>query len=382
MKNGNKVILATPITKEYNYPQIQLKSGDYTVTVLGYPSAYIFARLMSQNIYTTQFATKAEVNSQISQTRDSITSSVEGKYATKNELTTTKAEIKQTTDTITNTVSKKVGNNEIISKINQSAEKIQISADKIDIEGKAVHFKTNISKTIGPFTQDDQQKISKYLRGECALTAEEFTRYDTNKDGRVDTSDSFIMSKAIANGGTYTENGFFEINPFSNTKSIALYNSNINKYIAIFSLINNYISRLTLGILKIEENLSVEGNIQCKNGITCSHLTETSLKLKKRNIKKLNINAMNLIRNADICLYNLKEEKNTNKKHIGLVIGEGYNCPKEVISQNGQGIEQYSMTSLAWKAIQELIQQNEEKQKIIENLTKRIEKLEEEDNKG
>ena len=91
---------------------------------------------------------------------------------------------------------------------------------------------------------------------------------------------------------------------------------------------------------------------------------------------------MNLIRNADICLYNLKEEKNTAKKHIGLVIGEGYNCPKEVISQNGQGIEQYSMTSLAWKALQELIQQNEEQQEITKSLTKRIEKLEEEDSNG
>lgn len=68
-------------------------------------------------------------------------------------------------------------------------------------------------------------------------------------------------------------------------------------------------------------------------------------------------------------MYNLKGEKSGSKKHIGLVIGEGYNCPDEVISEDGQGVEQYSMTSLAWKAIQELIEENQ-------NLKQRIEKLE------
>ncbi len=104
-------------------------------------------------------------------------------------------------------------------------------------------------------------------------------------------------------------------------------------------------------------------------GITTPKLTQTSLKSKKKNIKQLQVNALELIKNSDICLYNLKGEKEGSKKHIGLVIGEGYNCPNEVISEDGQGVEQYSMTSLAWKAIQELITENQ-------NLRQRIEKLE------
>lgn len=43
------------------------------------------------------------------------------------------SQITQTTDSITSEVGKKVGNNEIISKINQSAEKVSINADKINL---------------------------------------------------------------------------------------------------------------------------------------------------------------------------------------------------------------------------------------------------------
>lgn len=43
------------------------------------------------------------------------------------------SQIKQTTDNITSEVGKKVGNNEIISRINQSAEKVSIDADKINL---------------------------------------------------------------------------------------------------------------------------------------------------------------------------------------------------------------------------------------------------------
>lgn len=102
--------------------------------------------------------------------------------------------------------------------------------------------------------------------------------------------------------------------------------------------------------------------------ITCKVLTQTSLKSKKKDIKKLNLSALDLIKNSDICLYNLDSEKTGSKQHVGLVIGEGYKCPEEVISEDGQGIEQYSMTSLAWKAIQELIEKNDSLKQRIERL--------------
>lgn len=77
--DGTTCLLETPRTIEYEYPRIQLTDGDYTVTLLGYDNAYMLVKLMLQNIYTTQFATKVEVKSEISQTASGINSSVEKK---------------------------------------------------------------------------------------------------------------------------------------------------------------------------------------------------------------------------------------------------------------------------------------------------------------
>ena len=82
------------------------------------------------------YSTTTEMNSAINLKGDEISSTVSKTYTTKEELTTTKSEIKQTTDNITSTVSKKVGNDEIISKINQSSEAVTIDANKISLKRK------------------------------------------------------------------------------------------------------------------------------------------------------------------------------------------------------------------------------------------------------
>lgn len=164
--DGTKYLVENPTTLNFSYPTIPLQEGDYTITVLGYPNAYIFARLMVQNIYTTQFATKAEVNSQISQTSqdinlsvnkklsnystttqmnsainlkaNEIASSVSETFETKENATTKYTQIQQTTENINTEVSKKVGNNEIISRINQSSEAVGINANKIELNANDV----------------------------------------------------------------------------------------------------------------------------------------------------------------------------------------------------------------------------------------------------
>lgn len=53
----------------------------------------------------------------------------------------TKSEIDVTVNGINSTVSKKVGTNEIISKINQSAESVKISSSKFDVDASAIRLK-------------------------------------------------------------------------------------------------------------------------------------------------------------------------------------------------------------------------------------------------
>ena len=58
-------------------------------------------------------------------------------------LSWTNSKITQTADEINSEVSKKVGNNEIISRINQSAEKITINASKVNISGASINISSN-----------------------------------------------------------------------------------------------------------------------------------------------------------------------------------------------------------------------------------------------
>lgn len=100
-------------------------------------------------------------------------------------------------------------------------------------------------------------------------------------------------------------------------------------------------------------------------GIETPILTQTSLAESKKNFEKLQDNALETIKNIDIYKYNLKSEKDTDKKHIGFVIGDNYNYSKEVTSIDNQGVDNYSFTSLCCKAIQELSQQVEELKKQL-----------------
>lgn len=114
---------------------------------------------------------------------------------------------------------------------------------------------------------------------------------------------------------------------------------------------------------------SVDGTstIECNgtNGnIKCVSLTQTSLAEKKKNFEKLD-NALDIVKDTDIYKYNLKDEKETDKKHIGFVIGENFNYRKEITSQENDSAELYSMISVLWKAVQEQQEEIEELRKLV-----------------
>ena len=108
-------------------------------------------------------------------------------------------------------------------------------------------------------------------------------------------------------------------------------------------------------------NIDMDGT---SGNITCVSLTQTSLAEKKKNFEKLN-NALDIVKDTDIYKYNLKDEKETDKKHIGFVIGENFNYRKEITSQKNDSAELYSMISVLWKAVQEQQEEIEELRKLV-----------------
>lgn len=83
--DGTVALLDDEIVTDYPYNSIILTDGDYNISLLNYEYGYLFTRLMTKNIYTSQFATKVEVNTAITQTAQDITLQVDQKTST-NEL--------------------------------------------------------------------------------------------------------------------------------------------------------------------------------------------------------------------------------------------------------------------------------------------------------
>ena len=388
--DGTVELLSTPETVNYTYPSINLTDGDYTISLLGYSQAYIFVRLMAQNIYTTQFYTKAETNSIISQTASEI--NVE--------------------------VNKKVGNNEIIAKINTAIENeqgvINITGNQVIIDSDNFSLTSNgsltctnasvsgsitsSSGTIGGFSINsssfsknvsgiynydyyDLAKAMQAVMNYVEITDNELKILDVDNNNVVNSQD-FVLIRRILNGtdtNTKTASGTFQIN-----------SNNPKKCISVLGQDNTTVA--SMGVGGIDTTYLTCENFVCGkansggtnyqqfitgNGLTgelrCVSLTQTSKKEFKKNFEKLE-NALDIIKNTDIYKYNLIEENDEDKKHIGFVIGDNFKYRKELTSADNDGVDIYSLASVCLQAIKE-------QQEIIENLQKRIEKLERESDK-
>lgn len=290
--------------------------------------------------------------------------------------------------------------------INLTAENITFNSTKfsVDKNGKVVCSDiTATGGTIGGFTLSanefsskitlpytytaaDVERIRQIIMGNITPTANDYEKYDLSQSGEIDTLDWLTVSKIVK--GQLSRNGYYKLNTLNAKKALQILDSS-NKSRVSIGAFGSYFSSLTsddfnahscsvktsitanddkifIGASSYNNNDTSYISLENESGlpaitmygyngsIACASLTQTSMKSRKKNIKKFTGNALELIRDTDICLYNLKEEKTGSKKHIGLVIGEGYNCPDEVISEDRQGVEQYSMVSLAYKAIQEL----------------------------
>lgn len=91
--------------------------------------------------------------------------------------------------------------------------------------------------------------------------------------------------------------------------------------------------------------------------VRASSFPTSSMEEYKQDIVKHTDSALQVINAATIYDYRLRSEVALGRDKIrtGLVIGKNYNTPECVI--DGDGVEQYMMNSLSWKAIQELTAQ-------------------------
>ena len=407
--NSDGTIKAKETIEDLGAFSIELFDGTNTLSIKNY-TAVLKAKFAIQNDMTNIYASKVEMNSAINQTAEQVDINVNKKLESYSKTTEMNAAINVKANAINQEVKKKVGEDEIVSKINQSAEEVLIHADKLDINGKAAKFKTEINAEFGPFTKDDINRVQKIILGEIEATSDDYEKYDINKEGAINSFDLLIVSRAVYAGGYYKIKGTFEIDPYSASRSLTIHRNGASSYSVALSLFgaifsNIYTSQLNFFRTGDGNSLVINGDLFSmeddngnridllmesyndgtklpalelvkrdtrtridSQGITTPKLTQTSLAEQKKNFEKMQDGAVDVLKNIDIYKYNLKCEKDTDKKHIGFVIGDKYNYSKEVTSLDNKGVDNYSFTSLCCKAIQELSQQVESLQNEIKIL--------------
>ena len=286
-----------------------------------FDNAILSASYMVKNEYTDEFATKVELNSSLKQTSSSIIAEVNADIDSLDKEINGKLELKLNTDDLTT--------------------EFNANVDKINLQGYTTvneDFKINLDGTM-------EAKNGKFNGSIELISAETTPRYTIK-----DNTDSSIY---------YTQSA----------RAIRWVSSNAQ--------LNMYLDDSQGIYINMRANEGISDPNVANTDITPYFIKTTSyqqlsLKSIKKNIKLFDKYAIDIINSADLYSYNLKKENDDDKKHIGLVIGDGekdYNTPDEVITKDKQGIDLYSMISLSWKAIQE-------QQQIIEDLQKRVETLE------
>lgn len=155
---------------------IKLKSFD---------NAILTATYLLQNSLTETFATQVELHSEIQQTAENITSTVEAIYERKDDAQRQYTQINQTANEISQTVANNNTKANIIAKINDNTSLAKIDADNVDIVANDV---LNIlsGSTIN-------------LTGKNIAISS--TNFSVDKNGNV-TANSATLNNVTVNGGT------------------------------------------------------------------------------------------------------------------------------------------------------------------------------------
>ena len=244
-------------------------------------------------------------------------------------------------------------NDQVVSMINASANEINLKSNRLAIDSD--NFKltkegdmtcSNANITGGKIELEGTQQVPT-LKIYNPDNKNEFAEYSSNgikfwKDNGETGSFWFGQAGLFAINGDDT---FFNVMPsliFGGSKTGDPSSSN-----ALFSL-----------------NIST-------GAIRCVSLTQTSLKENKKNFEKYS-GALEEIKNIDIYKYNLKDEEDDSKKHLGFVIGDDFNYSKVVTSGDNKGVDNYSFTSLCLQAIKEQQEQIESLQKQVSELKEMI----------
>lgn len=352
------VELDPPVKEPLTDINIELFEGDNYIYLYDMAGNKIVAQYLVKNEFNELYVLESTMNSAINQKADEIELYVGQYYETIEHATSEYARIDLNAQGISTEVSKKVGNNEVISKINQSAEAVTINANKISLAGKTINMTSdNIAINSTNFNVDKNGTMT------CTNANVTGTITSSNVNvsgGQINLTDNSNLTNAKLTIQAVDVEGSWKSTYASSGASFS------GQYGAVSIDTGKDVQA---GVLQVRSKIDSNNYTIIQNGnINCISVTQRSLESAKKGFEKLS-NGLDIIKNIDIYKYNMKNEDDDTKKHIGFVIGDNYKYSKEVTSNENDGVDLYSFVSVCCKAIQE-------QQEEIQELKERIEKLE------
>ena len=342
--------------------EIRVKE-DSIIYLESFSNAKFKCTYLLENQYTNYFATQVDTKAEINVVSNRIEQAV-------SQVTDENGEITSAS---------------IILAINRDESLAEIQADKINLNGVVTaneNFKIledgsmetkDASITGGNLTLYDplasDERASLILQKSGAdyytyLKSMEFFMQSPNKLIAFYVLDGTQLAQMIMKSGLNNNYPQGEIQNnvtnYSSSISIKQYTSSEEN-----STINiNTIQGMSIITLSVTNSSSTSISNQ---GITTPVVTQTSLEKDKKDFEKFN-KGLETLKKIDIYKYHLKNEKESDKKHTGFVIGKDYNYSEEVTSKENDGVDIYSFVSVCCQAIKEQQAQIEELKNEISNL--------------
>lgn len=208
--------LATPTTINLGDVSVKTIQGDCTLTLEEELDTNIYAKYIRNTPYNEVYMTRSEAKAEIKITKEGIES--------------------------------KVSKDDVVSTINQSAEQITLTGNRVVIESDNfnLHADGTIEATGGTvggfsmndeefytqiyapydFTVEDRTKVREYLKGEITLTDAEKAKYDIDGDGIINTRDYLAITNFLVHNITTTTPATLKINSKDIWEIMSLKNGN------------------------------------------------------------------------------------------------------------------------------------------------------------
>lgn len=406
-------VLENEVVEELGEAKIPLFEGDNYIYVKDEYNNQMCAEYIVKSDFTDMYVTNIQMSSAIEESSKQINLYVSQKLENYSTTEETKAMINMLSNQIALELTKKVNDEEltgasIILRINENKSEAKIDADMITLTAndvlnilannemnftsknmsiKSTNFSvdkngdiTAKSGTIGGFTLG-ANKFSTTINGlydfnvydmrnimctyvdYVGTTSITSSLYNLNGDGSIDVFDAQAMLKIIngTQANTKSVSGNLEINTNNPKNFISIKSGNTLAVSIGVGGINTHLLSAESIICGVQTGLeSFSGvAINGKTGsVSAKSYNNISLESIKKNITKFD-NALDIIKNSEIYEYNFKTEKDTDKRHVGFVIGEKYNTPAIVKSSDGKAIESYTMSAIEWRALQEIVKRLE-----------------------